>query len=48
MYGTLSISYLWYNVIGCVACVLLAVLLQTFLPGNVEPRGLEPIMDRDV
>ncbi len=47
MYGTLSISYLWYNVIGCAACVLFAVLLQTVLPGDVEPRGFEPIMDHD-
>lgn len=28
LYNTLTISYLWYNVIGCVACVLFALALQ--------------------
>jgi len=28
LYFTLSISYLWYNIIGCAACVLLALALQ--------------------
>jgi len=28
LYFTLPISYLWYNVIGCAACVLFAVVLQ--------------------
>ena len=28
LYATLSISYLWYNCIGCVACVLFAMLFQ--------------------
>lgn len=32
LYGTLSISYLWYNLIGCAACVLFAALLQLLLP----------------
>lgn len=32
LFSTLSISYLWYNVIGCVACMLFAVLLQLVLP----------------
>ena len=31
-YFTLSISYLWYNVIGCAACMLLGFFLQIFLP----------------
>jgi hypothetical protein len=30
-YFTLSIGYLWYNLIGCAACVLLALLFQPFL-----------------
>ncbi len=30
-FGDLKISYLWYNLIGCAACVLLSVLLQAFL-----------------
>lgn len=32
LFATLSISYLWYNVIGCVACMLFAVIFQLFLP----------------
>jgi Na+/proline symporter len=32
LYFTLSISYLWYNLIGCAACMLFSVILQTFLP----------------
>ncbi|MGC4081634.1 MAG: hypothetical protein QM736_05850 [Vicinamibacterales bacterium] len=32
LYATLSISYLWYNVIGCVACMFFAVIFQLFLP----------------
>ena len=27
-----DIPYLWYNVIGCVVLVLLAMLLESFLP----------------
>jgi SSS family solute:Na+ symporter len=32
LFSTLSISYLWYNVIGCVTCMLFAVIFQLFLP----------------
>lgn len=32
LYASLSISYLWYNLIGCAACVLLALVLQAILP----------------
>jgi solute:Na+ symporter, SSS family len=32
LFSTLSISYLWYNVIGCVACMLFALILQFILP----------------
>lgn len=39
LYATLSISYLWYNLIGCAACVLLALLLQLFLPRPAEEGG---------
>jgi solute:Na+ symporter, SSS family len=31
LYFSLNISYLWYNFIGCVACVLLGLAIQTFL-----------------
>ena len=32
MYATSSISYLWYNVIGCFACVLFSAAIQLFVP----------------
>ncbi len=32
LYSTLNISYLWYNVIGCAACMLFGIILQLFLP----------------
>jgi solute:Na+ symporter, SSS family len=32
LYAILSISYLWYNVIGCAACMLFGVVIQLFLP----------------
>jgi len=35
LYATLSISYLWYNFIGCAACMLLSIVLQLFLPKSV-------------
>jgi solute:Na+ symporter, SSS family len=31
MYFSLNISYLWYNLIGCAACVLLSLVCQVFL-----------------
>lgn len=34
LYRSLSISYLWYNLIGCGACVLLALALQAMLPSR--------------
>lgn len=37
MYFTLSISYLWYNVIGCAACTGLALALQAVLPQRARP-----------
>ena len=32
LYNVLSISYLWYNLIGCAACVIISALLQLVLP----------------
>jgi Na+/proline symporter len=32
LYFTLNISYLWYNVIGCAACMLFSFALQALLP----------------
>jgi hypothetical protein len=36
LYACLDISYLWYNVIGCAACVALSALLEAALrfPGR--------------
>ena len=31
LYFTLTISYLWYPLIGCAACVILSIVLQNFL-----------------
>ena len=31
LYSTLTISYLWYNVIGCVACMALSLGLQALM-----------------
>lgn len=41
-YFTLSISYLWYNLIGCAACVILSLVLQAMLGSggkNSEARA---------
>jgi solute:Na+ symporter, SSS family len=32
MYFSLNIGYLWYNIIGCAACIALSVALQAILP----------------
>jgi SSS family solute:Na+ symporter len=32
MYFSLNIGYLWYNFIGCAACIAFSVALQTLLP----------------
>jgi Na+/proline symporter len=34
LYTTLSISYLWYNLIGCAGCVGLSLVLQAVLPSR--------------
>ena len=34
LYSTLTISYLWYNVIGCALCMLFSVVLQLVLQGG--------------
>jgi solute:Na+ symporter, SSS family len=34
LYFNLTISYLWYPLIGCTACVLLSLMLQIVLSGN--------------
>jgi SSS family solute:Na+ symporter len=35
--ASLGISYLWYNVIGCAACMLFSLLLQAVLGGGSGP-----------
>ena len=32
LYFTLSISYLWYNIIGCALCMVISAIIQFFLP----------------
>jgi len=34
LYFTLSISYLWYNFIGCALCVIISAIVQSLLPAN--------------
>jgi len=34
LYRSLEISYLWYNLIGCAACVVFSCLLQAVQPAN--------------
>ncbi len=42
MYSSLPISYLWYNVIGCGACVAFSLALQAVLgPGAAPAKELE-------
>ena len=39
LFFTSSIGYLWFNVIGCSACVVLSLLLQAVLPGAGRPAS---------
>lgn len=41
LYFTLPISYLWYNVIGCVLCAGIALLLHLALPSGPAGRASE-------
>ncbi|MSU35466.1 MAG: sodium:solute symporter [Pedosphaera sp.] len=38
-YFTLSIGYLWYNLIGCAVCVVFSVFLQTLLGPTTKTEG---------
>ena len=42
LYATLSISYLWYNVIGCVACIAFGLILQAVLGLGKGPDPAKP------
>jgi Na+/proline symporter len=37
MFLSLNIGYLWYNLIGCAACIAFSVLLQTVLGPSASP-----------
>jgi Na+/proline symporter len=39
MFFTLSIGYLWYNLIGCVACIVFSVALQALMPPRERDAG---------
>jgi len=36
-FPALDFSYLWYNFIGCVACVLLSLIIQAVLAATGRP-----------
>jgi Na+/proline symporter len=38
LYFCLSISYLWYNVIGCAACVILSLVIQWMLEDKAATK----------
>ena len=41
LFGTTNIGYLWYNLIGCAAVLILApVLQQTIFRGTEAPAGV--------
>ena len=39
MFLSLNIGYLWYNLIGCAACVAFSALLQAVLPARASDVG---------
>ncbi|HEY7087601.1 MAG TPA: sodium:solute symporter, partial [Tepidisphaeraceae bacterium] len=43
LYFSLPISYLWYNVIGCAACICFSMLLQLLLGKPPQARGFDVI-----
>jgi len=34
LFFSLKISYLWYNLIGCAACMGLSLVIQAFMPAR--------------
>ncbi len=42
-----GISYLWYNPIGCIACVLLSALLQAVLDHSTKARERKVVHERE-
>jgi solute:Na+ symporter, SSS family len=43
MYLSLNIGYLWYNIIGCGACVAFSVVLQAVLPPRLRAHEGRPV-----
>jgi SSS family solute:Na+ symporter len=43
LFWQLNISYLWYNVIGCFACVILAMIVQVGVGRNPNPDSNEGV-----
>jgi Na+/proline symporter len=43
LYFSLNISYLWYNFIGCAACVLLGLIIQAALGSTGKPAQALPV-----
>jgi Na+/proline symporter len=41
LFATLNISYLWYNLLGCLACITLAIALQPLFPPRQQPPGFD-------
>jgi len=44
LYFSLNISYLWYNFIGCAACVLLGLIIQGALGSTGKPAQALPAL----
>ncbi len=42
MFFTLNIGYLWYNLIGCAACLVFSALLQSLVGAQGRPVGHTP------
>lgn len=40
LYLNLNIGYLWYNLIGCAACVLLSLFFHAVLPGKATAKAV--------
>ena len=43
LYFSLSISYLWYNLIGCAACMLLSLVIQAVIRSTNKPEAAMPV-----
>jgi Na+/proline symporter len=42
LYASLTISYLWYPLIGCAACVIFSLFIQAALGSNKTTANIEP------